>query len=109
MYTIEIVESLAVSAEERLKRLGYKNVKVKWGDGYEGWEEFAPFDRIILTCAPPDIPPKLIEQLAVGGIMVLPVGEYYQKLVVVEKDSSGELHKRDVIPVRFVPMIHRKE
>ncbi|RKZ31794.1 protein-L-isoaspartate O-methyltransferase, partial [bacterium] len=103
VYTIEIIESLANSAEKLLNELGYENITVKCGDGYKGWEEHAPFDAIIVTCAPPYIPKPLIEQLAVGGIMVIPVGEYYQELMLVKKQKEG-IVKKSVIPVRFVPM-----
>ncbi len=104
VYTIEIVKELADRAEETLHESGYDNVYVKHGDGYEGWEEFAPFDRIILTAAPPEVPPKLIEQLAVGGTMILPVGELSQDLVEINKTEQGTT--RNVITgVRFVPMV----
>lgn len=105
VYTIEIVEPLAERAEELLKELGYKNVKVKYGDGYLGWEEYAPFDGIIVTCAPDHIPQPLIDQLAEGGRMVIPVGEVHftQFLKLVEK-REGKVTMRNVIPVRFVPM-----
>lgn len=105
VYTIEIVEPLAERAEELLKKLGYRNVKVKCGDGYLGWEEYAPFDGIIVTCAPEHIPQPLIDQLAEGGRMVIPVGEtqFPQVLKLVEK-REGKVTIRNVIPVRFVPM-----
>lgn len=97
VYTIEIIEELGKSASLRLKNLGYKNVEVKIGDGYFGWKEKAPFDRIIVTCAPDHIPPPLIEQLKVGGIMVVPVGPpgSYQTLWQIEKQkvSKGEPEK----------------
>ncbi len=108
VYTIEIIESLAKSAEERLKKLGYKNIKVKCGDGFLGWKEYAPFDRIIVTCAPSSIPPPLLEQLAEGGKMVIPVGDYFQELKLVEK-KKGKVIEKTIIPVRFVPMIRKKE
>lgn len=104
VFTIEIIKELAKSAEERLKNLNYKNVFVKWGDGYKGWKEHAPFDKIIITCAPEEIPEELIRQLKVDGIMVLPVGDIYQELKVVKKTGKGILVE-DIIPVRFVPMI----
>ncbi len=103
VYTIEIVPELARQAQERLRSLGYDNVLVKQGDGYNGWPEKAPFDAIIVTAAPPNIPPPLLEQLKVGGVMVLPVGEYVQELVVVKKSEEG-MSMRNVLPVRFVPM-----
>ncbi|WP_456441179.1 protein-L-isoaspartate(D-aspartate) O-methyltransferase [Caldithrix abyssi] len=103
VYTIEIVPELARIARERLQELGYDNVQVKQGDGYNGWPEKAPFDAIIVTAAPPNIPPPLLEQLKIGGVMVLPVGEYVQELVVVQKSDEG-ISMRNVLPVRFVPM-----
>jgi len=105
VYTIEILEPLAKRAEELLQKLGYRNVKVKRGDGYLGWEEYAPFDGIIVTCAPDHIPQPLIEQLAEGGRMVIPVGETHfpQVLKLVEK-REGKLTAQNVIPVSFVPM-----
>ncbi|MCX5801577.1 MAG: protein-L-isoaspartate(D-aspartate) O-methyltransferase [Candidatus Eisenbacteria bacterium] len=103
VYSIEIVEPLARRASETLERLGYKNVKVKCGDGYGGWPDEAPFDAIIVTAAPGHIPQPLIDQLKVGGKMSIPVGDVYQELVVVTKKDKG-ITKRDVIPVRFVPM-----
>lgn len=104
VYTIEIVEPLAKSAEERLARLGCANVKVKAGDGYKGWPEHAPFDSIVVTCAPDHVPEPLIEQLREGGRMVIPVGEkYIQTLYVMEK-KDGKLTKAAVTPVYFVPM-----
>ena len=103
VYTIEIIPKLAVSARKRLEKLGYKNIKVKCGDGYMGWEEYAPFDAIIVTCAPDHIPKPLLEQLKEGGRMVIPVGEYYQELILVRK-KEGKIIKRSIIPVRFVPM-----
>ena len=103
VFTIEIICELATSAEKKLNSLGYDNLVVKCGDGFIGWEEYAPFDGIIVTCAPEEIPPPLIEQLAIGGRLVIPVGEYYQNLMLVTKDSTG-ITKRNIIPVRFVPM-----
>ncbi len=103
VFTIEIIPELAQRAQEVLKELGYDNVRVKIGDGYNGWPEKALFDAIIVTAAPPKIPPLLLEQLKVGGRMVLPVGEFVQELVVVDKTDSG-MHMENVLPVRFVPM-----
>jgi len=104
VYTIEIISELAQRAEKLLKELGYKNIFVKFGDGYYGWPEHAPFDKIIVTCAPKEIPQRLVEQLKDGGKIVLPVGDVFQELVVVEKHGSV-ITKKNVIPVRFVPMI----
>ena len=106
VYSIEIVKALADSARDRLARLGYHNVIVRHGDGYLGWPEQAPFDCIIVTAAPPEVPPALVAQLRPGGRMVIPVGEYYQELLVITKSESGQIKRADVIPVRFVPMVH---
>lgn len=103
-YTIELVKSLADAASVRLKQLGYANVIAKCGDGYKGWPEHAPFDRIIITAAPVEIPETLIGQLKPDGIMVLPVGKFYQELIVVTKTKRG-INKESIIPVRFVPMV----
>ncbi len=103
VYTIEIVERLASTAKNRLLELGYLNTKVKAGDGYLGWPEAAPFDAIIITCAPDHIPEPLVEQLREGGRMVVPVGTYAQELKKIVK-HSGKIETTDVIPVVFVPM-----
>lgn len=102
--SIEIVEELADEASDRLKRLGYNNVKVYTGDGYRGLPERAPYDVIIVAAAPNHIPQPLMDQLAVGGRLVIPVGDYYQKLTVVEKGADGSIDKKFVAPVAFVPM-----
>jgi len=103
VYTIEIIKYLADSADERLQRLGYKNVTVKYGDGYQGWKERAPFDGIIVTAAPDHIPQPLIDQLKIGGKMVIPIGETFQELkLIVKKDK--DITEKSVVPVRFVPM-----
>jgi protein-L-isoaspartate(D-aspartate) O-methyltransferase len=104
VYTIEIVAPLAQSAEAALQRLGYKNVHVKLGDGYKGWPENAPFDAIIVTCAPDKVPQPLTDQLKEGGRMVIPVGERFaQQLYLLEK-KNGQLRESVTLPVRFVPM-----
>jgi protein-L-isoaspartate(D-aspartate) O-methyltransferase len=108
VYSIEIVEPLGREAEKRLKNLGYDNVTVRIGDGYKGWPEKAPFDAIVVTAAPPEIPQALIDQLAEGGRMVVPVGTGYQELILVEK-QEGEIKKRFITAVRFVPMVKGKE
>ncbi len=108
VYTIEIVKMLAQRADSTLKALSYNNVTVRWGDGYKGWPEEAPFDRIIGTAAPPKIPKALIDQLKPGGKMVLPVGTNWQEIVVLTKSKSGKIQKKNVLPVRFVPMVHQK-
>jgi len=103
VYTIEIVRPLADSARERLSRLGYRNVVVKYGDGYKGWKEHAPFDGIIVTAAPDHIPQPLIEQLKVGGRMVIPVGSMFQELKLITRTEKG-ITEKNVVPVKFVPM-----
>lgn len=103
VYTIEIIQSLATSAEQRLRNMGYKNITVKWGDGYIGWTEHAPFDGIVVTAAPDHIPQPLIDQLKVGGRMVIPVGSLYQELKLITKTKDG-IKEKSIIPVRFVPM-----
>jgi len=104
VFSIEIVEGLCRSAAERLRRLGYGNrVEVRCGDGYRGWPEHAPFDAILVTAAPPRVPRPLEEQLAVGGHLVIPVGEEYQELLVLTRTQTGWT-RRSVFPVAFVPM-----
>jgi protein-L-isoaspartate(D-aspartate) O-methyltransferase len=103
VYSIEIVKTLAQSANERLKRLGYKTVTVREGDGYDGWPEHAPFDAIVVTAAPLRIPVPLKNQLKVGGRLVVPVGDYQQELEVVTRTATG-FDTRNVLPVIFVPM-----
>jgi protein-L-isoaspartate(D-aspartate) O-methyltransferase len=109
VYTIEIVEELAKSAEKHLNELGYKNVFVKYGDGYFGWEEKGPFDAIIGTAAAERIPPPLLEQLKPGGRMILPYenASGFQYLVLITKNDKGGIHRENVLPVRFVPMTGR--
>lgn len=103
VYTIEIIPALGKNAEKLLNELGYKNIKVKIGDGFVGWKEYAPYDGIIVTCAPKDIPKPLLEQLKEGGRLVIPVGDFYQELLLVKK-IDGKLIKQNIIPVLFVPM-----
>jgi protein-L-isoaspartate(D-aspartate) O-methyltransferase len=106
VYTIEILEPLGKEAARRLADLGYENVRARVGDGYEGWPEAAPFDIILVTAAPEQVPPPLIAQLKKGGRMVIPVGPVgeVQSLQLIEKDAAGTLRKRDLIPVQFVPL-----
>lgn len=108
VYTIEIVGELARTARQRLERLGYHDVHVRHGDGYRGWPEQAPFDAVVVTAAPEEIPGALVEQLAPGGKMVVPVGPRLgtQYLTVVEKSPDGSTTTRRLLPVRFVPMVH---
>lgn len=103
VYTIEIVEPLARRADLLLQRLGYENVYTRVGDGYRGWPEAGPFDAILLTAAPPEIPQPLLDQLAPGGVLVAPVGESYQRLQVITRTAEG-FETEIGAPVRFVPM-----
>jgi protein-L-isoaspartate(D-aspartate) O-methyltransferase len=108
VYTIEIICSLAQNAEKKLKEMEYKNITVKCADGYQGWKEHAPFDGVIVTAAPDHIPQPLVDQLKIGGRLVLPVGDFYQELVVVTKTEKG-IKRESTIPVRFVPMTGEAE
>jgi protein-L-isoaspartate(D-aspartate) O-methyltransferase len=108
VYTIEIVKPLAESARLLLEKMGYKNIKVRWGDGYQGWKEQAPFEAIIVTAAPSEIPGELVKQLKTGGRMVVPIGGFFQELYLITKMESG-IKKETLLPVRFVPMIHPAE
>jgi protein-L-isoaspartate(D-aspartate) O-methyltransferase len=109
VYSIEIIEPLAKSAEQTLQRLGCDNVHVKIGDGYKGWPEEAPFDAIIVTCAPDKVPQVLIDQLKENGRMVIPVGERFaQELYLLEK-KNGQVKQSVTLPVRFVPMAREAE
>ncbi|MGP0565358.1 MULTISPECIES: protein-L-isoaspartate(D-aspartate) O-methyltransferase [unclassified Nitrospina] len=104
VYTIEIVEPLAREARDRLRKLGYNNVHTRHGDGYKGWPEHAPFDAIMITAAAPKVPEPLLDQLKVGGRMVLPVeAEVAQKLLLIRKDAGG-ISQEVITGVRFVPM-----
>lgn len=109
VYTIEIIPELAKSAAVRLKDLGYHNIEVAIGDGYYGWNKYAPFDAIIVTAAAGHIPPPLIEQLKNNGRMVIPVGGSFlvQNLILVTKDKDGNVTTRNLMPVRFVPLTGR--
>lgn len=104
VYSIEILPDLATAASAKLKDLGYVNVTVREGDGYRGWPEHAPFDGIIVTAAPEKIPEPLVDQLAVGGRMVIPVGGFFQELKVFTREKDGHVTEKAIIPVRFVPM-----
>lgn len=109
VFTIEIIEPLAASARRRLAELGYRNVEVRCGDGYRGWPEKAPFDVIIVAAAPDHIPQPLVDQLAPGGRLVIPVGRHYQDLLVVERQPDGTVRRWSVAPVAFVPMTGEAE
>ena len=107
VYTIELVPQLAADADERLRRLGYANVHVRAGDGYAGWPEHAPFDRVIVTAAPERVPAALFEQLADGGVLVAPVGgERREQKLVRYRKRGGHVEAQDLGYVRFVPMVH---
>ncbi|HSE42369.1 MAG TPA: protein-L-isoaspartate(D-aspartate) O-methyltransferase, partial [Acidobacteriota bacterium] len=108
VYSIEIIESLGLRAQNLLQRLNYKNIHVRIGDGYKGWPEYAPFDAILVTAAPDHIPQPLVDQLKVGGRLVIPVGELYQELEVITKTPRG-IDREKIIPVRFVPMTGEAE
>jgi len=108
VYSIEIIKELATEARARLKNLNYENIFVRWGDGFEGWKEHAPYDAIIVTAAPNEIPQKLVAQLKVGGRMVIPVGAFFQNLLLITKTPKG-IKKEELLPVRFVPMVKGKE
>ena len=106
VYTIELVPTLADRARKVLTELGYKNIRTRTGDGYRGWPEAAPFDKIIVTAAPDEVPAALVDQLAVNGIMVVPVGRGDQMMTILRKTPGGVV-RRETIPVRFVPMIRK--
>jgi protein-L-isoaspartate(D-aspartate) O-methyltransferase len=110
VYSIEIVESLAEQADKRLRKLGYR-VTARSGDGYEGWVEQAPFDRIVLTAAPPEMPQVLVDQLKPGGRLVAPVGPAggEQELIVLDKDAEGQVRSMSVVGVSFVPMVEKPQ
>jgi len=107
VYTIEIVEALGRTAESRLAALGYKNIEVRIGDGYKGWPEKAPFDGIVVTAAAPRVPQALVDQLKPGGRMVIPVGERWevQQLLLIVRKADGTVEQKNVLPVRFVPLV----
>jgi len=110
VYTIEIRPRLGETARERLNEMGYRNISVKIGDGYKGWPEEVPFDAIIVTCAPEEIPKPLVDQLAEGGRMIIPVGERggVQELVLLKKEK-GMIREKAVMKVLFVPMVRNEE
>jgi protein-L-isoaspartate(D-aspartate) O-methyltransferase len=110
VYTIEIKEVLAKRARKKLLSLGYKNIKFKLGDGYNGWREYAPYDGIVVTCSPDHIPAALIDQLAAGGRMVIPISysTFVQELILIEKDQRGNIRRTNLIPVEFGPLIRGK-
>ncbi|GAA4271577.1 protein-L-isoaspartate(D-aspartate) O-methyltransferase [Aquimarina gracilis] len=108
VYTIEIVEELGVSAKKVFQKLGYTNVITRIGDGYNGWEEHAPFDAIIVTAGIEEIPQPLLDQLAEGGRMIIPVGPSNQRNLVLVTKKKGKIKTKKVLPVRFVPFVREK-
>ena len=111
VYSMDLIAALTEDASERLKRLGYANVLIRNGNGYEGWQEHAPYDGIIVTAAATHIPGALVDQLKPGGRLVIPVGQPHmrQELLLLSKDSQGHTQVRDILGVAFVPMIDRNE
>ena len=109
VYSVEIIKSLADKAANKLQKMHYNNVTVKWGDGYQGWVEHAPFDAIIVTAAPDNVPQALIDQIKIGSKLVVPVGTYFQKLKVITKIQDGLIEEENIASVRFVPMVHSKK
>ena len=103
VYTVEIVPELAESASKRFEEFGYRNIHKRYGNGYYGWEKYAPYDRIIVTAAPKKLPNRLVKQLAEGGLMVLPIGDYHQDLIRIRRTEHG-IECKTVSGVRFVPM-----
>ena len=108
VFSIEIIPNLGNTAKEKLHSLGYDNVRVRIGDGYQGWPEEAPFDAIVVTAAPDHIPQPLVAQLKIGGRLVIPLGDFYQDLAVITKTETG-IQQEKIIPVRFVPMTGEAE
>ncbi len=106
VFTVEIVEPLAAMARENLERLGYKNARVLHGDGYRGWPEHAPYDAIVVTCAPDKIPPELVAQLRDGGRMIIPVGDGFSQELILLRKHGDQVQQQSILPVRFVPMVH---
>lgn len=109
VYSIEIIEPLARQARETLARLGYRNVHIRAGDGYQGWPEAAPFDGITVACAPENVPQPLVEQLKNGGRMIIPIGEQGVQNLVLLRKEDGKLNQQAILPVRFVPMTGEAE
>ena len=110
VYSVELLPALGKEAAQRLQSLGYANVEVRIGDGYQGWPEHAPFDAIVVTAAAPKVPEALVEQLKPGGRMVIPVGAAggAQELLLLTKRADGGIERRSVLPVRFVPLVPGK-
>lgn len=110
VYTVELIEALAIKAEERLVSLGYHNIHYRLGDGSLGWTVYAPFDRIMVTAAPVEVPQALVDQLSPGGIMILPVGRPgWQELLMIIKDKAGKVSEEKLLDVAFVELQHKHE
>jgi protein-L-isoaspartate(D-aspartate) O-methyltransferase len=109
VFTVEIVPELAQKAKNLLTVLGYDHVLVKTGDGYQGWAQHAPFQAVIVTCSPVHVPDPLIDQLAEGGRMIIPIGERNNQQLVILVKKNGRLNKSEVLPVRFVPMVNERQ
>ena len=105
VYSMEIIKELADESKKRLEQLGYRNIEIKHGDGYQGWPQAAPFDAIIVTAAAKEIPDELMKELKPGGRMVIPLGRFFQELYCITKNPDGSITKEHIIPVRFVPMV----
>ncbi|MCK9641529.1 MAG: protein-L-isoaspartate(D-aspartate) O-methyltransferase [Prolixibacteraceae bacterium] len=108
VYTIEIIGALGEQAKKVFAEEGYTNIKVKIGDGYQGWKEYAPFDAIIVTCAPTNIPKSLVQQLAEGGKMIIPVGKPYNQVLYLLEKKGGKIRKTATLSVQFVPMVREQ-
>jgi protein-L-isoaspartate(D-aspartate) O-methyltransferase len=104
VYTVEIIHELATRAEAMIDQLGLSNVKMQCGDGYLGWPKAAPFDRVIVSAAPGQVPRPLVEQLQPGGRMILPLGDFDQRLLLIHKTATNKIFRRKLVPVKFVPM-----
>jgi protein-L-isoaspartate(D-aspartate) O-methyltransferase len=109
VFTVEIIPGLAEKARNLLTVLGYRNIRVKIGDGYQGWAQHAPYQAIIVTCSPTHIPVPLVDQLDEGGKLIIPVGERYEQELVILIKKEGRLKQQAVLPVRFVPMINQNQ
>jgi protein-L-isoaspartate(D-aspartate) O-methyltransferase len=104
VYTVEIIQELAARAETLIEQLALSNIKIRCSDGYLGWPNAAPFDRIVVSAAPSQVPNPLVEQLRPGGRMILPLGDFDQRLLLIQKSATGRIFRRKLVPVKFVPM-----
>ncbi len=108
VYSVEIINGLCVKARERLKKLGYKNIQTRCADGYAGWPENAPFDAILVTACAKEVPEELLKQLKTGGRLIIPLGEVFQDLFLFVKNADGSIVKKNIISVRFVPLVKKE-